>query len=62
MALSIDSDQLFIPAHMTAMCARLRALGRDPQHTQLHSAHGHDAFLIEWDQVTAAIERAWSMP
>ncbi len=61
LALSIDSDQLFFPAHMTALCARLQALGGAAQHVQIHSAHGHDAFLIEWDQVTAAIERAWSM-
>jgi len=59
-ALSIDSDQLFFPAHMLALCERLRALGRPAEAVQLHSAHGHDAFLIEWDQVAAALYRAWS--
>jgi homoserine O-acetyltransferase len=61
LALSIDSDQLFFPAHMSALCERLRALGRTAELAQLRSAHGHDAFLIEWDQVAAALNRAWSL-
>jgi homoserine O-acetyltransferase/O-succinyltransferase len=61
LAVSIDSDQLFFPAHMVALCERLRRLGLKAQHVQLCSPHGHDSFLIEWDQVAAALERAWSM-
>jgi homoserine O-acetyltransferase len=62
LALSIDSDQLFFPAHMVALCARLSALGRTAEHRQLSSPHGHDSFLIEWDQVASALRRAWALP
>ncbi len=61
LALSIDSDQLFFPAHMVALCERLCGLGRQAQHLQLVSPHGHDSFLIEWEQVAAALFRAWAM-
>ncbi|MFH2006421.1 MAG: alpha/beta fold hydrolase [bacterium] len=58
LALSIDTDQLFFPAHMAQLCQRLSALGVPARHVQLHSPHGHDSFLIEWDQVAAALETA----
>jgi len=57
-ALSIDTDQLFFPWHMIQLCERLSALGAEARHVQLHSPHGHDSFLIEWDQVTAALKAA----
>jgi homoserine O-acetyltransferase/O-succinyltransferase len=30
-------------------------VGGDAQYIELDSPHGHDAFLKEWDQMTAAL-------
>lgn len=54
LAVGIDSDQLFFPEHMRALA---RALPR-AEYAELRSVHGHDAFLIEWDQLRACLWRA----
>lgn len=46
-AVGIDSDVLYPAVHMRAL-AEARPDGR---YHELSSAHGHDAFLIEWDQL-----------
>ena len=51
----IRSDWLFPPGAMRDLGDRLRALGKDVEYHELDSPHGHDAFLKEWDQMTAAI-------
>lgn len=57
LAVGIDTDMLYFPRHMELLVARLRALGRRAEYACLASAHGHDAFLIEWDQVGALLTR-----
>jgi homoserine O-acetyltransferase len=51
----IRSDWLFPPGPIRDLGDRLRALGKQVSYRELDSPHGHDAFLKEWDQMTAAI-------
>jgi homoserine O-acetyltransferase len=52
-AVGIDTDVLYFPRHM-------RALGQGPgrAYHEIASPHGHDAFLIEWDQLDALLRAA----
>ncbi|MBF6614778.1 MAG: hypothetical protein IVW55_16835 [Chloroflexi bacterium] len=55
LVIGISSDILF-PTHLQRETAdRLRALGRIVQYEEIESPCGHDAFLIEYDQLTEAI-------
>jgi len=58
LAVGIDSDVLFPPAAMESLASRLRENGVEAEYEILRSPHGHDAFLIEWDQVGSLLERA----
>jgi homoserine O-acetyltransferase/O-succinyltransferase len=51
----IRSDFLFPAAHVRWLAERVCAVGGDAQYIELDSPHGHDAFLKEWDQMTAAL-------
>lgn len=53
--IGIRSDFLFPAAHVRWLADRVRSLGGDAIYTELDSPHGHDAFLKEWDQMTAAL-------
>ena len=57
---SITSDLLFIPTDDDKTVNALRALGKPTDHFKIYSLHGHDAFLIEHDQVAAVIKGIWS--
>ncbi|MDQ3411270.1 MAG: homoserine O-acetyltransferase [Chloroflexota bacterium] len=52
----IRSDWLFPPGDIQALTGQLLALGCDARYAELDSPHGHDAFLKEWDQLTAILE------
>jgi homoserine O-acetyltransferase len=53
-AAGVDTDLLFFPSHATALAARIPgATART-----ITSPHGHDAFLIELDQVDAILREA----
>ncbi|MCI0569136.1 MAG: alpha/beta fold hydrolase [Myxococcaceae bacterium] len=58
LSVGIDTDALFLPHHMAQLAAELRALGRTAEEAVLVSPHGHDAFLIEWEQMAAVLARA----
>jgi len=62
LAVSIDTDQLYFPEHMVWLTERLRVLGLDAQHRTLSSAHGHDAFLIEWGPMAGLLAEALALP
>jgi homoserine O-acetyltransferase len=62
LAVGIDSDVLFPPARMAELASTLAAAGRHAEYRVLSSPHGHDAFLIEWDQVGAILRRALELP
>ena len=48
---SIDSDLLFTHDRAEATYEALRALGTDVSLSVIHSIHGHDAFLMEYEQL-----------
>ncbi|MEO8288416.1 MAG: homoserine O-acetyltransferase [Chloroflexota bacterium] len=57
LVIGISSDILF-PTHLQKETAeRLTAHGRHAEYTEIVSPWGHDAFLIEYDQLTEAIGR-----
>ena len=55
LVIGISSDILF-PTHLQReIVERLHAAGRHARYFEIDSPWGHDAFLIEYDQLTAAI-------
>ena len=50
--LGIQDDILYGPAQVRALVEAARSAGVDATYRELHSTKGHDAFLIEWDQLT----------
>ncbi len=58
LSVAIDSDQLFFPEQSRRLAAALRERGRQVEEHTLHSIHGHDAFLMEWDQVSSVLTHA----
>jgi homoserine O-acetyltransferase len=62
LAVSIDSDLLFFPARTAELVGELRRRGRLVEELQLRSLHGHDAFLIEREQLGDMLARALALP
>jgi homoserine O-acetyltransferase/O-succinyltransferase len=56
--LGIQGDILFGPAQVQAVLAAARAAGLPTRYEELRSTKGHDAFLVEWDQLTEIFRRA----
>lgn len=61
LAVGIDTDELFLPWHTELLVRRLRTHGRVSDIGMIRSAHGHDAFLIEIEQLSALIERGLAL-
>lgn len=57
-AVGIDSDQLYFPSHLKEVVKELSESEQDAKYLEIRSAHGHDAFLIEWDQMDRALRWA----
>ena len=55
LVVGISSDILFPPHLQRDTAARLQALGRPVLYREIRSPWGHDAFLIDYDQLTAHI-------
>jgi homoserine O-acetyltransferase len=47
----VDTDLLYLPGEVRAWIDAYRSAGMDARYREIRSASGHDAFLIEWDQV-----------
>lgn len=47
----IDSDILYAPSEVRDWVAAYQAAGANAEYREIASIYGHDAFLIEWDQV-----------
>lgn len=47
----IDSDILYLPSEIRDWVSAYRAAGVNAEYREIASLYGHDAFLIEWDQV-----------
>ena len=51
----VDTDILYAPGEVRAWTEAYRAAGADARYREIVSPAGHDAFLIEWDQVEAIL-------
>jgi homoserine O-acetyltransferase len=51
----VDTDLLYAPAEVRAWTEAYRAVGVRARYREIASPAGHDAFLIEWDQVAAIL-------
>jgi homoserine O-acetyltransferase/O-succinyltransferase len=54
---AIDSDTLYPPSQQRQLADGLTAAGATVDHVVIHSPHGHDGFLLEPEQVGAALAR-----
>ena len=57
LVVSIDSDMLYPPALQKEVVDGLRAAGTEVQHETVISDHGHDGFLIEFDQLAPMLDQ-----
>jgi homoserine O-acetyltransferase len=51
----VDTDLLYAPAEIRTWTEAYRAAGARARYREIASPAGHDAFLIEWDQVAAIL-------
>ena len=58
LAVGVDTDALYAPQHGVKLAADLAARGRTARYREIASPHGHDAFLIEWDQLRPILAEA----
>jgi homoserine O-acetyltransferase len=56
--LGIQDDILYGPAQVHELVDAALAAGVDAAYRHLNSTKGHDAFLVEWDQLTAILREA----
>jgi len=54
--IGIRSDFLFPAARVRHLAEQVGQLGGRARYVELDSPHGHDAFLKEWEQMTAALD------
>ena len=51
----IDSDILYPASEVRDWVSAYRAAGANAEYREIASLYGHDAFLIEWDQVQSIL-------
>ena len=51
----VDTDILYLPGEVRDWTEAYRAAGANARYREIASPAGHDAFLIEWDQVEAIL-------
>jgi homoserine O-acetyltransferase/O-succinyltransferase len=56
--LGIEGDILYGPAQVHSLVDEALAAGVDAAYREIHSSKGHDAFLVEWDQLTSVFGEA----
>jgi homoserine O-acetyltransferase len=54
----IEGDILYGTSQVKAMVEAAREAGMDAAYREILSTKGHDAFLVEWDQLTAILSEA----
>ena len=54
---SVTSDILFPDSHVQALANDLVRVGKTVDYWQLDSIHGHDAFLVEFEQMEPLLRR-----
>ena len=60
-AVGIEGDILYGPRQVRALVDAARAAGVDATYREIRSDKGHDAFLVEWDQLTDILRDALSV-
>ncbi len=56
--IGIENDILYGPRQVRALIDGARGAGVDATYREIHSTKGHDAFLVEWDQLTVMLREA----
>jgi homoserine O-acetyltransferase/O-succinyltransferase len=56
--IGIPGDILYGPDQVRALVHAAREAGADAAYREMRSTKGHDAFLVEWDQLAAILEDA----
>jgi homoserine O-acetyltransferase/O-succinyltransferase len=56
--LGIEGDILYGPVQVRGLVDAAAAAGADARYHELRSSKGHDAFLVEWDQLNALLRDA----
>jgi homoserine O-acetyltransferase len=54
----IEGDILYGTNQVSDMVSTATAAGMDAAYREIHSTKGHDAFLVEWDQLTTILAEA----
>ncbi len=62
LAIGIDTDALYLPAHTDDLVRALVARRVPARAVTIASPHGHDAFLTEWDQLATHLAAALALP
>ncbi|MCI0514409.1 homoserine O-acetyltransferase [candidate division KSB1 bacterium] len=57
LVLGINSDLLYLPAELTQLTHTLQHLGKSVRYEEIDSIYGHDAFLIEYQQMNPIVAR-----
>jgi len=57
-AVGIDSDVLFAASEMESAARHLTVLGKPSRYREIRSSYGHDAFLVEHEQLGAFVRDA----
>lgn len=56
--IGVSSDLYFLPEENRETHQKLKALGKDSRYYEIESAHGHDAFLIDFGQLNLFLEKS----
>lgn len=62
LAIGIDTDALYLPAHTDELVRQLTTRGVTARAETISSHHGHDAFLTEWEQLATHLATALALP
>jgi homoserine O-acetyltransferase len=55
LTVGIDSDVLYYPHELRTAAERLKGLGKEATYSEIQSPYGHDAFLVEYDQLNRMV-------
>jgi len=58
----VDTDNLCHPVQSLRLVERLRRAGVHAESGVIHSPHGHDGFLIEWEKLAFELRSALALP
>ncbi len=62
LAVGVDSDWLYPARQVRELAEGISAAGGNARYVEIHSPHGHDAFLKEWEQLDALLRPFLAAP